>query len=216
MTLLQRPIGILGGTFDPIHFGHLRTAIELQQTLNFAKVHLLPCHEPVHRTPPTASPQARLLMIQQAILHEPTLVADDTEIQRAGPSYMIDTLCTLQKRFPNTPLCLIMGVDTFLGFPSWRRSEEILEKAHIIIAHRPSYHLSETDPISDLLKKHLTEDVSLLHSNTSGSILFHAATALDISSTDIRQCISDHKNPRYLLPDNVIDTILKNKIYHTT
>ena len=126
MYHLQQAIGILGGTFDPIHFGHLRTAIELHQALDLAEVRLIPCYQPVHRKLPIASPEQRLEMAYCAIRDEPALAIDNCEIERQRPSYTIETLEILRQKFPQTPLCLIMGIDAFLGFPSWHRYEEIL------------------------------------------------------------------------------------------
>src|SRR5579864_366976 len=118
MDHIQKPIGILGGTFDPIHFGHLRSALELHQALDLAEVRLIPCYQPVHRKSPIASPEQRLAMVRKAVENEPALQVDSCEIQRKGPSYMIDTLLTLHKKLPHTPLCLIMGIDALLNFPS--------------------------------------------------------------------------------------------------
>src|SRR5438034_153245 len=105
----HQAIGILGGTFDPIHFGHLRMALELHQALDLAEVRLIPCHQPVHRKLPAASPEHRLAMVEKAISTEPALRVDDCEIKRKSPSYMVDTLNNLRKNHPKTPLCLIMG-----------------------------------------------------------------------------------------------------------
>src|ERR1043165_7745920 len=111
MYHLQQAIGIFGGTFDPIHFGHLRSALEIYQTLDLAEVRFIPCFQPVHRKLPIATPEDRLAMVRSAIAEEPMLTVDDREIQRKGPSYMIDTLEELRKLLPDHPLCLIMGID---------------------------------------------------------------------------------------------------------
>src|SRR5687768_13270840 len=123
---LSKAIGILGGTFDPIHLGHLRMAIELYESLNLARVHLIPCYTPVHRAQTVASAEERLAMVKAAIANEPVLYADDREIKSKKPSYTIDTLLSLKEEFPDTPLCLFVGIDAFLGFLSWHRWEEIL------------------------------------------------------------------------------------------
>jgi nicotinate-nucleotide adenylyltransferase len=155
MHQLSQAIGILGGTFDPIHFGHLRTALELCDALNLAQVRLIPCYQPVHRKLPAASPQQRLAMVKEAIAGEPALQVDTCEIDRQGPSYTIDTLQILSKNFPNTPLCMIMGIDALLSFSSWHRWEEILTLSHLIVAHRPQYQLPHTGIIANLLKERL-------------------------------------------------------------
>src|SRR5476651_2279340 len=141
---LQQAIGILGGTFDPIHFGHLRMALELYQALDLAEVRLIPCYQPVHRKQPVATPEQRLAMVHKAIDREPALQVDACEIERQGPSYTIDTLITLHERLPNTPLCIFMGIDALLNFPSWHKWEAILQLAHLVVAHRPHYQLPKT------------------------------------------------------------------------
>ncbi|EKD55255.1 MAG: nicotinic acid mononucleotide adenylyltransferase [uncultured bacterium] len=213
MYHLQQAIGILGGTFDPIHFGHLRTALELSQALELTEVRLVPCYQPVHRKLPAASPEHRLAMVRAAIQDETALTVDDCEIQRKGPSYTIDTLEILHQQFPNTPLCLIMGIDALLGFPSWHRWEDILTLAHLVIAHRPQYQLPQTGVVAQLLKARLKHSVSSLHECIAGNILLHPVTSLDISATDIRRQIAAGRNPRYLLPDLVYEYIKKHGVY---
>jgi nicotinate-nucleotide adenylyltransferase len=213
MYELQQAIGILGGTFDPIHFGHLRTALELHQALDLAEVRLVPCYQPVHRKQPTATPQQRLAMVQTAIGNESALTADDCEIQRKGPSYTIDTLEHMRKKFPSTPLCLIMGIDALLHFTSWHRWQEILDLAHLVIAHRPHYHLPHTGIVADLLKQRLKQSPEALHECLAGNIVFHPVTPLEISATDIRKQIAMGSNPRYLLPDSVYKYIQEHGVY---
>lgn len=214
MTSLNQPIGILGGTFDPIHDGHLRTAIELQSALNLKEVRFIPCFEPVHRSKPFASSVDRLTMVQRAIENEPTLTVDTCEIDRAGPSYTIDTLEFLRKKFPNTPLCLILGLDALLSFPSWHRYQDIFSLAHLIVVHRPQYHLPEAGAVSDLLEERLQKNSDALHETLAGKIVLQPVTLLDISATDIRKQITTGKNPRFLLPDSVLNYILEHKVYH--
>jgi nicotinate-nucleotide adenylyltransferase len=213
MQNLQQAIGILGGTFDPIHFGHLRTAIELHQALDLAEVRLIPCFQPVHRKYPVASPEQRLAMVERAIESEPALRADNCEILRNQPSYTIDTLTELHKKLPNTPLCLIMGIDALLSFSSWHRWEDILQLAHLVVAHRPQYHLPQTGIIADLLKERLQPNPASIHESLAGNIVLHPVTAMDISATDIRKQIAMGRNPRYLLPDSVLDYIQQHGTY---
>lgn len=208
-----QPIGLLGGTFDPIHFGHLRTALELHQALELAEVRLIPCYLPVHRKTPVASAEHRLAMVRSAIEDEPTLTVDDCEIQRKGPSYTIDTLEKLHQRLPDTPLCLIMGIDALLGFPSWHRWEDILKLAHLIVAHRPQYHLPQTGIVAQLLKARLKHGPTALQEASAGNIVLHPVTALEISATDIRKQIAMDRNPRFLLPDSVYRYIKDHGVY---
>ncbi len=213
MAHIQQPIGILGGTFDPIHFGHLRTALELHQALELAEVRLIPCYQPVHRKLPVASPEHRLAMAQCAIAGESALKVDDCEIQRAVPSYTIDTLELLHKKLPTTPLCLIMGIDALLGFPSWHRWEDILKLAHLLIAHRPQYQLPQNGIVADLLKQRLKHSAAALQECLAGNIVLHPVTPLEISATDIRKQIAMGRNPRYLLPDSVYEYIQQHGVY---
>ncbi|MHB1948268.1 MAG: nicotinate-nucleotide adenylyltransferase [Gammaproteobacteria bacterium] len=213
MHNLQQPIGILGGTFDPIHFGHLRTALELRQALDLAEVRFIPCYQPVHRKLPVATPDQRLEMVRHAIESEPSLQVDDCEIKRKGPSYTIDTLIHLRKEFKENPLCLIMGIDALLNFPSWHRWEEILQYAHLVVAHRPQYHLPQTGIVADLLKQRLKHSPIELHTSIAGNILLHPVTSLEISATDIRKQIAMGRSPRFLLPDTVYKYIQEHGVY---
>lgn len=209
----QKPIGLFGGTFDPIHFGHLRTALELYQLLDLAEVRLIPCYQPVHRKLPVASPEQRLAMVHEAIAIEPALKVDSREIDRKGPSYMIDTLESLRKEFPDTPFALIMGIDALLGFASWHRWEKIPTLCHLVIAHRPQYELPRTGTIANLLKERLVQNPSAIHESLSGKILFQPVTALEISASDIRKQIAQGLNPRYLLPNRVYQYITEHGTY---
>jgi nicotinate-nucleotide adenylyltransferase len=213
MHQTHKAIGILGGTFDPIHNAHLRLALELYESLDLAKVHIVPCFQPVHRKQPSANPEQRLAMVECAILSEPALYADPREIKRNIPSYMIDTLREFHQEMPETPLCLLIGIDAFLGFASWYQWKEILNHAHIVVAHRPQYHLPTTGIIADLLKERLQHEMAFIHENLAGGILLRPITSLEISATDIRKQIAMGRNPRYLLPDSVYDYIKQNGIY---
>lgn len=206
-------IGILGGTFDPIHFGHLRLALELYETLDLAKIHIIPCYQPVHRKLPVATPEHRFAMIECAVRNEPALYADPREIKRGNPSYMIDTVIDLRKEMPNTPICLLLGIDAFLGFTSWHRFRDILDYVHLVIAHRPQYHLPTTGIIADLLKERLLPEINDIHRLLNGRIIVKPITALEISATDIRKQIALGRNPRYLLPDSVYNYIKQHGIY---
>ena len=213
MQKLNKPIGILGGTFDPIHFGHLRMGLELLTDFNLEKVHLIPCYQPVHRDLPSASPQARINMIEMAIQDEPNFHLDLREMNRQGPSYFIDTLISLRDDYPQTPLCAFIGLDVFLSFTSWFRYLEILNYAHIILAHRPQYQLPESGFLADFLHKHRQYEMDYIHQHLSGSIILHPITLLEISSSEIRKQIQAGKSPRYLLPNRVYDYIRQHSIY---
>lgn len=213
MHQTQKAIGILGGTFDPIHLGHLRMALELYETADLALVHIMPCYQPVHRKLPTANPEHRLAMVKCAVAGEPALYADDREIRRQGPSYTIDTLVEMRAENPDLPLCLMIGIDAFLGFTSWHRWKEIFNYAHLIVAHRPHYQLPQTGIIADIMQERRQHETAYVHENLGGGILLRPITALDISATDIRKQIAMGRNPRYLLPDGVYDYIKQHGTY---
>ena len=132
------PMGVFGGTFDPIHYGHLRTAFEMLQALRFDEVRFMPCGNPPHRDTPHADPALRLEMVRVATAGQHGFVVDDRELQREGPSYSVDTLSQLRTEFPLRPMGLIIGMDAFLGLPKWYHWREILQLAHIVVAHRPA------------------------------------------------------------------------------
>jgi nicotinate-nucleotide adenylyltransferase len=170
----------------------------------------------VHRKSPVASPAQRLAMVKKAIDHEPALRIDACEIQRQGPSYTIDTLKFLHKKMPHTPLCILMGIDALLNFPSWHKWEDILKLAHLVVAHRPQYHLPHTGTVAALLKQRLTDNPDDLHNNLGGHIFLHPVTPLEISSTDIRKQIAAGRSPRYLLPNSVYNYIKQHGTYSIT
>jgi len=206
-------IGILGGTFDPIHFGHLRMAIDLQEALQLSQVRFVPCYQPVHRKPPEATIEDRCAMVELAIRDEPGLQVDRCEIDRQGLSYTIDTVRFLEEKYPHDALCLILGSDSLIGFTSWHEWECILEKAHLIIAHRPHFQLPTQGKIGKVVKKHATDQWEDLHEKKAGCIYFRGVTQLEISATDIRRQFLGQVNPRFLLPDSVLEYIQAHKIY---
>ncbi len=209
----MKPIGIFGGTFDPIHYGHLRTAFELLQTLHFAEVRFIPCGDPPHRGVTFASSALRLDMVRLATRNEQNFIVDDRELHREGPSYSVDTLASLRQEFPDRSLCLITGMDAFLGLPTWHRWDEILDFAHIVVAHRPGWQVPDEGALGALLGEKRTRRADDLHERLQGGIYVHAVTQLEIASTDIRGLVADGYDPRYLMPDSVRDVILESSCY---
>ncbi len=212
----MRPIGVFGGTFDPIHYGHLRTAFEMLQALDFEHVRFIPCADPPHRGRTYASAAVRLRLVELAIAGQEGLVADDRELRREGPSYTIDTLSSLRAEFPQRPLGLIVGMDAFLGLETWHRWEDILTVAHIVVAHRPGWKAPDFGPLGDLIAEHGTHRVSDLHDALHGLVHIHAVTQLEISSTEIRDLVAADRDPRFLMPDPVRDEILTANVYKET
>jgi len=197
------PIGIFGGTFDPIHFGHLRTAFELLQALRLAEVRLMPAGSPPHRGVPLCDAEHRLAMVRAAIVGQPGFVVDDRQIRRDGPSYTVTTLRELRAEAPARPVCLIVGMDAFLGLPQWHDWRSVLELAHVVVAHRPGWAAPASGALGDLLAERGTARVEDLHETVAGRIHVRSVTPLEISSTDLRNLIVSGSDPRYLLPDAV-------------
>ena len=210
---MNGPIGIFGGTFDPVHFGHLRSAFELLQALRLAEVRFMPCGNPPHRAAPIADAPMRVEMLRCAIRGQAGFAVDDREVQRSGLSYTVDTLDSLRAEFPPTPLCLIVGMDSFLSLPKWYHWHRIFELAHVVVAHRPGWRAPVDGELGQLLTDRGTELVSDLHKARAGAIFVHEVTQLEISSTGIRALIGAGHDPRYLLPDCVAKRIREAGCY---
>ena len=209
----MRPIGVFGGTFDPIHYGHLRSAFEILQALRFDEVRFIPCGDPPHRGNTVADAELRYRMVSAAIAGQDGFVSDDRELRRKGLSYSIDTLNSLREEFPDRSLGLIVGMDAFLDLPEWHRWDEILNVAHIIVAHRPGWKAPDRGPLGSLIAEHGTHQVDDLHQATCGRIHIHAVTQLEIASTEIRELVAAGRDPRFLMPDAVRDVIKETGIY---
>jgi nicotinate-nucleotide adenylyltransferase len=213
----MRPLGIFGGTFDPIHYGHLRTAFELMQVLSLGELRFLPAGNPPHRDVPLADAAVRLEMVRAAIADQPGFEVDDREVRRVGPSYTVITLAELRAEVPARPLVLVVGMDAFHGLPTWHRWREILELAHVAVAHRPGWRAPTSGMLGELLRSHGAERAAELHESAAGRIFVHPVTQLEISSTDLRNIILYGRDPRYLVPDAVRDIIRTTGCYtHTT
>jgi nicotinate-nucleotide adenylyltransferase len=210
---MMRPIGIFGGTFDPIHCGHLRTAFELWQELRLAEVRLLPAGTPPHRDQLYASAAMRLKMVRAAVADQPSFVVDDREVRRTGVSYSVDTLTELRQEYPGRSLCLLLGMDAFLGLPHWHRWRELLTLAHIAVAHRPGWHAPTSGPLGQVMVEHGTGSIRDLHEQPAGRVYVHAGTQLEISSTELRALLVAGRDPRYLVPEEVRQIIFETRCY---
>jgi len=207
------PIGIFGGTFDPIHFGHMRTAFEMLQALRLAEVRFIPAGSPPLRDSPLADASLRLTMVRAAIEGQAGFVVDDREVRREGPSYTVLTLAELRREHPDRSLCLIVGMDAFLGLPKWHQWREILQLAHVGVAHRPGWRAPTSGPLGELMVDGGTGRINDLHESPAGRIFIHPVTQLEIASTDLRNIIASGRDPRYLMPDAVRDIIRETGCY---
>ncbi|SDS60107.1 nicotinate-nucleotide adenylyltransferase [Halopseudomonas litoralis] len=206
-------VGLLGGTFDPIHFGHLRSAVEVREYLALDELRLIPNATPPHRDRPGASAQQRLEMVCLATASDASLLVDDCELQRDRPSYTVDTLESLRAELgAEAALFLIVGWDAFSGLPGWHRWEEILQLASLVVLQRPEQDQELPEVLKDLLAARSVGDASAMQA-THGEILCLAQTPLAISATHIRSLIQAGRSPRFLLPDSVLGYIETKGLY---
>ena len=212
-TSKQSMIGILGGTFDPIHIGHLRAAIELSEQLPLSEIRFMPCKQPVLKKTLVANAEHRINMLRLALAGYEKLLIDDRELHRNTPSYTIDSLQEIRDEMPDRIITLIIGSDAFRDFDQWHRWREILNLAHLIIIPRPQYDLPTTDPLATLLKSHQTQDFNALMREHNGRIWISATPLLTISAREIRKHIVAHLDVRYLVPDDVLKYIAAEGLY---
>jgi len=201
----DRLLGVLGGTFDPVHIGHLRTVMDLQQALNLTEIHLVPNYVPPHRAQPSITAEQRYALLETALADVSGLVADDREIMRRGASYMVDTLRDLKQQFPNKHLCLIIGTDAYNNFCDWHDWQGILQLAHILVMKRPRVDVIENPELDHLIA---TGADSLLQEEY-GMIYLQQVSQLDVSSTRIREMIKKQQSIQFLVPE-VIRSDLEN------
>lgn len=220
-----KSIGILGGTFDPIHLGHLRLAEEMREHFGLSEVRFIAAGDPYQKTRPAGNTprrkvvpaEHRLAMMRIAIASNPHFVADDREMRREGPSYSLDTLTDLRTQAgPDASLIWLMGSDTFLGMPTWHRWQELFEFAHIGIAERAgntSWRNAMAVQLLDQFEHRVTAQPSDLRATPTGRIAIVSMTALDISSTAVRTQLQAGRSPRYLVPDPILDYIHQHNLY---
>jgi len=207
-------IGVLGGSFDPIHFGHLRPALDCLQSLGLDEVRFIPLKVAVHRTQPRAPAEVRMAMVRAAVAGAPGLAADGRELGRDGASYSYDTLHSVRREIgPAEPMCLLVGADAFNGFLSWHRPADILALAHLVVMQRPGSPGAEDPVLCDLVAERGCDDAAELHRLPGGRILHKRVTQLGISSSQIRALIADGRSARYLLPDPVLEMIERDGLY---
>lgn len=206
-------IGVFGGTFDPVHFGHLRTALELHHDLGLEEVRLIPCRLPPHRPPPAAEASQRLAMLKSAVQGQSGLRVDERELNRDGPSYTVLTLRSLKQELPDRTLCTIVGRDAFAELDKWWRWRELLELSHIVVVDRPPGVAQITGEPARLLAERRVASPEQLNREDAGRILTRRVTSLDISATHIRAMIAAGMSPRYLVPDSVMDIMRVQGIY---
>lgn len=200
----MRPLAIFGGTFDPVHVGHLSVAWEASEMLD-AEVRLVPANVPPHRPPPRASAAQRVAMLRAALRGQDRLRLDTRELDRDGPSYSVDTLAGLRREEGERPLVLLLGMDAFKGLAGWHRWRELFQLAHVGVLRRPGFDSDLPSELADESGPRRTGDIARLHARPAGHVVELDVTPLEVSATRIRQLLADGRDPRYLLPPGVFD-----------
>jgi nicotinate-nucleotide adenylyltransferase len=217
--MANAPIGVLGGTFDPIHYGHLRLAEEVGETLRLEEVRIIPSGTPPHRSAPAVAAEHRLAMTRLAAEGNARFRIDEREVRRAGPGYTFDTLKALRAEAGDArPLALLLGADAFLEFATWHRWREIFGLAHVAVAHRPGSPVEQwaarmPQPLAREYAARRMQQPLAVHLSPAGGIVVVPFTALDISATAIRDMLRAGASPRYLLPGAVLDYIRTHRLY---
>ena len=213
---MSAPIGIMGGTFDPVHFGHLRLAQEAAEILGLELVRWVPAGQPWHRGAPLASAAHRLEMVRLAIEKNALFELDDAEIRQTAPGFTVETLERLRGEFgAKRPLVLLLGTDAFRNLSSWQRWRDLFDLAHVFVAQRPGHSLTpggmQAALAAEWRKRAGTPDV--LRERPGGNVVTYGTTALDISASAIRAHFAQARSPRYLLPSAVLDYIEAHGVY---
>ena len=210
---MAKALGILGGTFDPIHYGHLRPAQEVLRALDLAEIRVIPAANPPHRRPPVATPEQRLRMVELAVAGVPGFTVDDREFRRGGPSYTVLTLESLRSESGGRPLCLLMGLDAFEGIETWHQWQRLPDLAHFIVMTRPGWELPAGGKLPPWARDRVVRETSKLAEASAGKIYFQAVTPQDISATRIRESLAHHESVEAWLPSAVLEYIRANRVY---
>ncbi|HMM54823.1 MAG TPA: nicotinate-nucleotide adenylyltransferase [Candidatus Desulfobacillus sp.] len=213
---MAEPLGLLGGTFDPVHYGHLRLAEEAREALRLAQVAWIPAGRPPHRAPPCAAAIHRLEMVRLAVAGNDGFLVDDGEVRADAPSFTVVTLERLRAQMPRRPLVLLLGADAFLGLPTWHRWEQVLELAHLGVAARPGFPLQPNtwpEALAQPCAGRFGSDAGVLRQSPAGRIVGFDMTPLPVSASGLRARLAAGRSARYLLPDAVREYIERHHLY---
>ncbi|HVF34213.1 MAG TPA: nicotinate-nucleotide adenylyltransferase [Candidatus Saccharimonadia bacterium] len=206
-------IAIFGGTYDPVHHGHLRVAWDASFALG-CRVRLVPCHTPPHRAPPVADPQQRAEMLKLALVGQDRLELDTIEVVRGGVSYTVDTLRALRAEYGAIePIVALVGADAFATLPTWRGWHELFELAHIGVISRPGHDRALDPEFREFVAAREADDAAPLRRVPHGKLLRIAVTPLGISSSALREGVAAGREPRWLVPDAVQRYIAAFELY---
>lgn len=217
---LNGPLGLFGGTFDPVHYGHLRLAEEACVHLGLAGIRWIPAGNPPHRGAPQVTAAQRLEMVRMATANNPGFSVDSAEVEAAAPSYTVNTLLRLRQTLgQQRSLVLLVGADAFAGLATWHRWQDLFKLAHIAVSHRPGFpvEMASLPPAlaAEFACRRL-DDVAQLGCAPAGGIVTFAMTQLAISATQIRKLLANGLSARYLLPKAVLDYIQTHSLYRNT
>ena len=205
-------IGIFGGTFDPVHYGHIKPALSVKQDLKLTQLRFIPNKIPPHRDIPWLNAEQRLSLLKSALQDIPGTIIDERELNRDGPSYMVDTLRSLKSDFPAESFCLIIGMDAFYAINTWFKWRELFDLCHLVVTTRPGFdQMSIAGQMSradyEFLSQKMTQDVNALSPLETGEILLQSVPQLDISSTQIRAKLLNAEDISQWLPDEVLQQL---------
>lgn len=206
-------VGIFGGTFDPVHYGHLRSALEVKERFELEDFRLLPAGTPPHRPPTVADAGHRLAMLERGASAYPGFRVDDREIRRKGYSYMVDTLAEIRREQSDTPLLLIIGQDAANALDGWHQWRRLFELTHLVVMRRPDSTVNYPETVLAEMQGRFAEEPSRLMESSAGLVYPLEITQLDISSTAIRQMLLSGRSPAFLMPNSVIDYIRRHGLY---
>ena len=207
------PLAIFGGTFDPVHYGHLRCAEEARSQLGLETVYLLPSGTPPHRNVPQATTQQRLEMLQLALGEFPALGIDGRETHRSGPSYMIDTLMELKAEYPERPILLLLGQDVANDLHTWHEWERLFDFAHIVVLTRPGSTAEYRQDVTKKIDRRTCADAQTLLESQAGGVLYLGVTSVDVSATMIKSIIRLGRSPGSMMPQAVWEYINEKHLY---
>ncbi|WP_417552205.1 nicotinate-nucleotide adenylyltransferase [Marinomonas fungiae] len=211
---IQKGTVVMGGTFDPIHHGHLRSAVDILDAFQFKTLRLIPCYQPVHKGEPSVSAEQRLKMVELGIQADSRLHVDAREILREGRSYSIDTLIQLREELgQEEPLIMVVGMDSFLSLPTWARWQELIDVAHILVISRPGWEPDFISALESFYEKHRAESAAELQCAPAGKIWMQSFTPLAISSSQVRNLCRKKASIAYLVPETIQRFIEANSLY---
>lgn len=209
-------IGIFGGTFDPIHLGHIRPVLETAESLSLESVRMVLCARPPHRKRPVATPELRWQLLKIAVADYPLLLPDDRELKRSGPSYTVDTLRLFREQMPNTTFCLLVGADALVSLDSWHEWKELTNVAHIVVMRRPGWSfVADSGNLHDFIDSSLTNRLQDLRDTKYGKVWFQDVEPQDISASEIRALLTAGESVEGLVGRGVHQYIQESGLYGT-